>query len=114
MGAILVYAINNYQSFKDLENWLTEVKANSDPMCSIILLGNKADTAEDERQVSTEQGQKFANEHNLKFFEVSAIKNLHLFETAIESLMTQIADKYNYMLEQFNRQQEQRRLLGDQ
>ena len=41
---------------------------------SIILIGNKIDKIE-ERQVSTEQGQEFAEQNNFMFMETSAKEN---------------------------------------
>ena len=46
----------------------------------ILLLGNK-DDLKAEREVTTEEGQEFANKHNLIFFETSA-KTGHNIEEA--------------------------------
>lgn len=80
MGAVLVYAINDMQSFRDLDEWVENLKSNCDPLCSAILLGNKTDTAETERQVSFEMGSAFARLHGLQFFEVSALKDIATVE----------------------------------
>ena len=71
IGALLVYDITKRSSFENLQKWLEEMKENAYSKMSIILVGNKCDL-EDERQVSTEEGQAFADKHGLLFFETSA------------------------------------------
>ena len=70
--ALILYAINNMDSFKHAETWLNELKAQANPNVKIFLVGNKSDL-EDERVVSKEDGERFRDEKNLdKFIETSA------------------------------------------
>ena len=70
--ALILYAINNMDSFKHAETWLNELKAQANPNVKIFLVGNKSDL-EDERVVSKEDGERFREEKNLdKFIETSA------------------------------------------
>ena len=70
--ALIIYAINNMDSFKHAENWLNELKAQANPNVKVFLVGNKSDL-EEERVVSKEDGEKFKEEKNLdKFIETSA------------------------------------------
>ena len=70
--ALILYAINNMDSFKHAETWLNELKAQANPNVKIFLVGNKSDL-EDERVVSKEEGERFREEKNLdKFIETSA------------------------------------------
>ena len=46
--AFIVYSLDNYQSFKNIDVWLREIRTNSSPEVKIILIGNKKDL-EDER-----------------------------------------------------------------
>ena len=70
--ALIIYAINNLDSFKHAENWLNELKAQANPNDKVFLVGNKSDL-ENERVVSKEDGEKFKEEKNLdKFIETSA------------------------------------------
>ena len=41
--AILVYAINNEESFNNLEFWINELRTKGNPDINIFLIGNKAD-----------------------------------------------------------------------
>ena len=44
--AIIVYSIDNINSFNHIEEWLNEVKTNSNPDIKLVLIGNKADLEE--------------------------------------------------------------------
>ena len=41
--AMMVYAIDNIESFNHIESWLKEIKLQSNPDIKIFLIGNKAD-----------------------------------------------------------------------
>ena len=71
IGALLVYDITKRSSFENLQKWIEEMKENAYSKMTTILIGNKVDL-ENERQVSFEEGQSFAKEHGLMFFETSA------------------------------------------
>ena len=70
--ALILYAINNKDSFQHAENWLNDLKNQSNPNVRVFLVGNKSDL-EDQRVISKEDGERFKNEKKLdKFFETSA------------------------------------------
>jgi len=70
-GALLVYDITRRETFLHLARWLEETKQNAHPGLSILLVGNKSDL-EHRRQVSREEGERFAKENGLLFLETSA------------------------------------------
>jgi len=70
-GALLVYDISRRETFAHLTRWLEEARSNGNENMTIMLIGNKCDL-EHRRQVSPEEGQKFAQEHGLMFLETSA------------------------------------------
>jgi Ras-related protein Rab-1A len=65
-GIILVYDITDKGSFKDIENWLSEVGKYANENVVKILVGNKVDL-EDQRQVKYEEGKFLADSLNMKF-----------------------------------------------
>lgn len=53
-------------------SWIAELQRQADPGITVMLVGNKLDLAEEQRQVSTEEAEKFAADEGLMFMEVSA------------------------------------------
>ena len=83
-GILLIYDITNRDSFKNLENWLTEIEKNASQNVLKILIGNKNDLVDD-REIKTEEGQAFANRNGMQFIETSAKMNTNVNE-AFEAL----------------------------
>jgi Ras-related protein Rab-2A len=79
-GALLVYDVTRRETFDHLTRWLEEARQNANANMVIMLIGNKIDL-EHRRVVSTEEGQKFAEDHGLIFLETSA-KTAHNVEEA--------------------------------
>ena len=72
-GLLLTYDITSSESFEDLNQWISQIKNGQDiSIFPIVIVGCKFDL-EDKREVSTEEGKKFAEKYNLTFFETSAI-----------------------------------------
>ena len=85
--AILVYAIDNNDSFKNLSLWLKDLKINSNPDAKMILIGNKCDLV-DERKISYEEGEKFSKDFEFEFFsETSAKTGFHAKEIFLKAAM---------------------------
>jgi small GTP-binding protein len=83
--AIIVYSIDNENSFNNIEKWLNDIKSQSSPDVKIFLIANKVDLA-DKRKVTREAGQNFANAHNVSFFtETSAKTGLNVQNVFIEA-----------------------------
>ena len=89
-GILLIYDITNRDSFKNLENWLTEIEKNASQNVLKILIGNKNDLVDD-REIKTEEGQAFANRNGMQFIETSAKMNTNVTEAfeALAKLMMQ-------------------------
>ena len=71
----IVYDISNRKTFENLQSWIDFV--NNIENSNIVIVANKIDL-EDKRVVTTEEGQKFCNEKNYEFFEVSAKDDTNL------------------------------------
>ena len=71
--AVLMYAINDKESFNHADSWLSELKNNSSPDISIILVGNKADLEED-RQILKDEGENYKEQNCLDLFMETSAK----------------------------------------
>jgi len=92
IGVLLVYDITNRNSYNNIITWLDEIRSNNiNVNCSIILIGNKLDK-ENNRVISTNEGEQFANENNLLFMETSALQNTNI-ENIFHELTNDIYDK---------------------
>ena len=83
--AIIVYAIDNQESFDDLDSWVKQLKTHSGPNVKIFIIGNKNDL-EDKRVISKEEGEEFVKNNGFhKFMETSAKSGFNAKELFIES-----------------------------
>ena len=62
--ALIVYAINNRDSFEHAENWLNDLKNQSNPNVRVFLVGNKSDL-EQNRVISKEEGENFREQKKI-------------------------------------------------
>eukprot|EP00262_Sarcandra_glabra_P006183 TRINITY_DN18306_c0_g2_i1.p1 TRINITY_DN18306_c0_g2~~TRINITY_DN18306_c0_g2_i1.p1 ORF type:complete len:203 (-),score=50.60 TRINITY_DN18306_c0_g2_i1:290-898(-) len=70
-AAIIVYDITNLASFARAKKWVQELQVQGNLNMVMALAGNKADLLE-ERKVTTEEAQVYAQENGLLFMETSA------------------------------------------
>ncbi len=83
--AILVYSIDNLDSFDNLDIWLKELKTYSCPDAKIFLIGNKADL-ESKRVIDKQMGEKYKIDNYLDYFtEASAKTGLNTQKIFIEA-----------------------------
>lgn len=71
-GALLVYDITRRATYNRISSWLEDARRNTNPNTVMLLIGNKLDLADKEREVTFEEAQKFASENGLLFLETSA------------------------------------------
>ena len=89
-GIILMYDITNRETFERLQIWLNLIKQMTNEI-PIILVGNKLDLEDSEehgRIVEYNEGDDFANENEIDFFEVSAASGAN-----IDNVFISIAEK---------------------
>ncbi|KAK6622846.1 Ras- protein Rab-5C [Polyplax serrata] len=70
-AAIVVYDIQNVDTFGKAKLWVKELQRQAAPNIVIALAGNKADLS-DKRMVETEEAQAYAQDQGLLFMETSA------------------------------------------
>jgi small GTP-binding protein len=72
IGVVLVFDLSDRKSFDDLNQWLADIHALCDPNAVVTLIGNKLDLA-DQRKVTSNEAEAFAQLHQLSYFETSAL-----------------------------------------
>ena len=88
LGALLVYDVCKVETFESLGKWLTELKEHTDPLTTVMLVGNKCDLKH-LRAIRTDEAMNFAQKHNLAFIETSALENKNVataFEQTLEAI----------------------------
>mmetsp|Transcript_17151 Transcript_17151/g.27382 ORF Transcript_17151/g.27382 Transcript_17151/m.27382 type:complete len:217 (-) Transcript_17151:416-1066(-) len=94
-ACILVYAINDDNSFKAIEEWkskfINQAGIDDPKSYPFLLLGNKADL-DNGRAVSQQQGESYARSNSMAFYETSA-KNGQNIEDAIKKIASIASDQ---------------------
>lgn len=73
-GFILVYAIDDMESFEKLQPRLDRIKKIKGTLKNCIIVGNKCDL-EESRQVQKTEVEVFSRNNNVPFIEASALVN---------------------------------------
>ena len=87
MGAFLVYDVTDRMSLISVTKWLEEFQSQALPNACFMVLGNKCDS--NQRQISFEEGNEFANSYNLSFYETSSLtsENINIaFESMVKGI----------------------------
>ncbi|XP_034542383.1 EF-hand calcium-binding domain-containing protein 4A isoform X2 [Notolabrus celidotus] len=84
-GILAMYDITQSASFTAVREWIDSVKEKMHDSAVLMLLANKLDLSE-ARKVSTEEGQRLAEQHQALFYECSAKTGCNM-----EELMTCLA-----------------------
>ena len=87
--ALLVYAIDDEDSFKDLDMWLNIVKDINNENITLGIAANKADLYE-KAKVTDEQGKKYAKKIGASWNSTSAL----LDDNGIDGLVDDLLEKY--------------------
>merc|ERR1711972_977004 len=90
-GIIMVYDICDRESFNHVDDWLNEVNRYVNESTCKILIGNKCDL-ESERQVSTDEARKKAEDLGIAFMEASA-KDATNVEASFQTMSAELIAK---------------------
>ena len=71
-AAIVVYDITSFESFEGAKNWVRDLKLYGQPNVVIALAANKCDLDAQFREVSAQEGQAYARDEDMAYFETSA------------------------------------------
>ena len=87
---VLVYAINDRKTFKSLDQWLSRLNETSDlSKKPIIIVGNKQDLGDEKREITYEEGKKYAESKGYNFYETSA-KTSYNIKEAFDDIFEQL------------------------
>ncbi|CAD8136030.1 unnamed protein product [Paramecium pentaurelia] len=82
MGILLVFALNNKDSLKDIDKWMNQIKQHTNENIIKVLIGNKADIKE--RCISNEEAQSLATKYGIPYFETSAKDGTNINEVFLQ------------------------------
>eukprot|EP00331_Platyophrya_macrostoma_P003503 CAMPEP_0176424454 /NCGR_PEP_ID=MMETSP0127-20121128/10845_1 /TAXON_ID=938130 /ORGANISM="Platyophrya macrostoma, Strain WH" /LENGTH=213 /DNA_ID=CAMNT_0017805511 /DNA_START=32 /DNA_END=673 /DNA_ORIENTATION=+ len=92
-GIMIVYDITDKESFDSVKGWMSEIEKYAQENVIKILVGNKSDMG-DKRRVTFEEGQEFARQNGMSFFETSAKSSTNV-DLAFQTIAKTIMDKVN-------------------
>ncbi|KAI8892933.1 ras family-domain-containing protein [Globomyces pollinis-pini] len=84
--AVVVYDISSRTSFNNTAKWIDDVRQERGEDVMVVLVGNKSDLG-DKREITSEEGEKRANELKVMFIETSAKTGYN-----VQALFKKIAD----------------------
>jgi GTPase KRas protein len=94
-GFILVYSINDKESFEDIKvryERIVQIKGKNN-FC-IIIVGNKCDL-ENQRKITKDEVEKFCSKSKIKFLETSALNKINVKESFLYVAKSLIKVKLN-------------------
>ena len=93
-GFLLVFALDNYESFTNLKGLYQRICKNEKRDYPIVLVGNKCELPENERKVSKNKAKKLAKSWGVEYFEVSSKTDCNgNIKLVFENITKKILDK---------------------
>ena len=93
-GVILIYSINDRDSFDKINQWIMEIKEQAKEEVIIYLIGNKCDD-ESNRTVKKKEGEELSKKNKIAFFESSAKLDINIKNVFLEISEAIIERKVN-------------------
>ena len=77
-GIFLTYSVTDRLTFESIRSWVKQIGEHGDQSVTKILVGNKCDASDDEREVTYAEGEQLAKEFKIPFMETSAKNNVNV------------------------------------
>lgn len=103
---LLFFDVTNKESFEKVQKWIGDIvdnKGNINEQYELFLVANKIDENEI-RKIGKTQGKELATKYNIKYFEISCLKKINIYELLYE--ITLMAYKKNKTVEQADKANE--------
>jgi len=94
-STILLYAINDERSFKDIPNWVNDIRKNTDNDQPIFLVGSKNDLGEELRKIEIEHGKGVKEEYQLSSFSECSAKTGYKVDDIFKNVVGLLYKKKN-------------------
>ena len=99
---LIFFDVTNEESFNTVQSWIENIVENNgniNEQYELFLVANKIDETE-KRIVGKNKGKEEASKYNIKYFEISCLKKINIYELLYE--ITLMAYKKNKIIEQIN------------
>ena len=83
---LLFFDVTNKESFEKVQKWIGDIvdyKGNINEQYELFLVANKIDETE-MRKIGKNQGKDLAAKYNIKYFEISCLKKINIYELLYE------------------------------
>ena len=100
---LIFFDVTNEKSFDTVQNWIESIVENNgniNEQYELFLVANKIDETE-KRIVGKNKGKEEASKYNIKYFEISCLKKINIYELLYE--ITLMAYKKNKIIEQIDK-----------
>lgn len=88
-----MYDISRRETFEHVSTWLADVRKHANPNTTIVLVGNKCDLKSRARQVTKEEGEKFARDNGIPLFIETSAKSAENVEEVFAKTAEDVYDK---------------------
>eukprot|EP00043_Microstomoeca_roanoka_P017441 m.181796 g.181796 ORF g.181796 m.181796 type:complete len:218 (+) comp16635_c0_seq1:172-825(+) len=88
-AVVLVFDVACLTSFQHVSDWIKLARKHCHDDIDMILVGNKCDLKPPNRKVSIEEAEQLAKQHNLPYFETSALNDVGIHD-AFDAVLNMI------------------------